>query len=218
MRWLLDLWASTIGKKVVMAVTGLGLVAFVIGHMLGNLQVFLGADVFDHYAETLQGMGALLWAVRGALLAAAILHIVAAYQLTMINRRARPSGYAKDERQVATWASRTMRWGGVLLALFIVYHIGHMTTGHLHPFFVRGQAYGNVILGFRSGPVVLFYTVAMVMLGLHLFHGAWAGLRTLGIARPSPRPLHRVVALWLAVAVWAGFSAVPLAVYLGFVN
>lgn len=218
MRWLLGFWRSTIGKKVVMAVTGIGLVVFVIGHMLGNLQVFLGSDVFNHYAETLQGMGALLWLARAGLLVAAILHVVAAYQLTMINRRARPQAYARVEPQVATVASRWMRWGGVVLALFIVYHIGHMTTGSFHPFFVRGQAYGNVILGFRSPWVVLFYVVAMVLLGLHLFHGIWSSVRTLGIARPGPRPLQRTVALWLAVGLWAGFTAVPVAVYLGFVD
>jgi succinate dehydrogenase / fumarate reductase cytochrome b subunit len=218
MRWLLDFWASTIGKKVVMAVTGIGLVGFVVFHMLGNLQVFLGADVFNRYAALLKASEELLWIARSALILAAVLHIISAYQLTMINRRARPEGYAKREHQVSTWASRTMRWGGVLLAVFIIYHLGHFTTGAFHPAFSPHGAYGNVILGFRSLPVVLFYLVAMVSLGFHLFHGAWAGFRTLGLSKPSPQPIHRTLALWLAVAVWAGLSVIPLAVYLGFID
>lgn len=218
MRWLLDLWRSTIGKKVVMAVTGLLLVLFVIGHMLGNLQVFLGADSFNQYAAFLQGLGELLWLARGGLFVAAVLHIISAYQLTRINWAARPDGYAKPAHQVATLASRMMRWGGVFLALFIVYHIGHMTTGSFHPAFSAHGAYGNVVLGFRAWWVVLIYVIAMVFLGLHLFHGAWSGVRTLGLAKPSPAPMHREIALWMAVGVWAGFTIVPLAVFLGFVN
>ena len=218
MRLLLDFWASTIGKKVVMAVTGIVLVGFVVFHMLGNLQVFLGADVFNRYAALLKASEELLWIARSGLIIAAVLHIITAYQVTMINRRARPAGYAKTELQVATWASRTMRWGGVLLAVFIIYHLGHFTTGDFHPAFSPHGAYGNVILGFRSLPVVLFYLVAMVALGLHLFHGAWAGFRTLGLSKPSPQPIHRTIALWIAIGVWAGLSVIPLAVYLGFIG
>jgi succinate dehydrogenase / fumarate reductase, cytochrome b subunit len=207
-------WASTVGKKAVMAVTGILLVLFVIGHMLGNLQMFLGAEAMNRYAAFLRSTGELLWLARAGLLLAAVLHITAAVQLTLINRRARPEGYARQEPTVSTWASRTMRLGGVVLAAFLVYHLGHLTFGTFHPAFSATGVYGNVIIGFRSPWVVLFYVVAMVFLGLHLFHGAWSGVRTLGLAKPTPNPLHRRVALWVAVAVWAGFTVIPLAVFL----
>ncbi len=207
-------WASTIGKKVVMAVTGLLLVIFVIGHMLGNLQMFVGAEAMNRYAALLKSTGELLWVARAGLLIAAVLHIISAVQLTMINRAARPDDYAKREPAVSTMASRTMRVGGVVLAAFIVFHIGHFTVGTFHPAFSHTGVYGNVILGFRSPWVVLFYVIAMAFLGLHLFHGAWSGVRTLGLAKPSPDPLHRKVALWIAIAVWAGFTVIPVAVFL----
>jgi len=201
-----------------MAVTGIILVAFVIGHMLGNLQMFIGAEAMNRYAAFLKSTGELLWVVRAGLLAAVVLHIVSAVQLTTINRAARPAAYVKREPAVSTLASRTMRVGGVFLALFIVLHLLHFTTGTLHPAFSHAGVYGNVILGFRSGWVVLFYVTAMVFLGLHLFHGAWSGFRTLGLARPSANPLHRRIALGIALAVWAGFTVIPLAVFLEILN
>jgi succinate dehydrogenase / fumarate reductase cytochrome b subunit len=218
MSWLKNFWASTVGKKVVMAVTGIVLVAFVFGHMVGNLQMFLGADVMNRYAAFLKSTGELLWVVRAGLLAAAVLHIIAAYQLTQINRKARPDGYARMEPQVSTLASRTMRVGGVTLAAFIVFHILHFTTGDLHPAFSHTGVYGNVILGFRVWWVSLFYIVAMASLGLHLFHGVWSGFRTLGVAKPSPEPIHRKLALGVAVIVWAGFTVIPVAVMLGILS
>lgn len=207
-------WDSTVGKKVVMAVTGIILVTFVIGHMLGNLQMFLGAEAMNRYAAFLKSTGELLWLARAGLLIAAVLHIIAAVQLTMLNRAARPTGYAKQEPAVSTIASRTMRLGGVLLAAFLIFHLLHFTTGTLHPAFSHTGVYGNVIIGFRSPWVVLFYVAAMAALGLHLFHGAWSGFRTLGLAKDSPTPLHRRIALWLAVGVWAGFTVIPVAVFL----
>ena len=201
-----------------MAVTGLALVAFAVLHMAGNLQVFLGADVFNNYAHSLQSLGPLLWIARAGLLVAAVLHIISATQLTLRARAARPDDYAKREPQVSTWASRTMRVGGVLLAVFLIYHIQHFTIGNLHPAFSRGGVYGNVILGFRTWWITLFYVVAMSFLGLHLFHGVWAGFRTLGVAKPNQAPLERTLALWIAVIVWAGFIVVPVAVWLGIVD
>jgi succinate dehydrogenase / fumarate reductase cytochrome b subunit len=218
MRWLRDFWESTIGKKYVMAVTGIGLVLFAFGHMAGNLQVFLGADVFNAYAHKLQSLGPLLWIARIGLLAAAVLHIISAVQLTARARTARPVEYAKREPQVSTLASRTMRVGGVILAAFLIFHILHFTTGQLHPAFSKTGAYGNVVIGFQVWWVTLFYIVAMSFLGLHLFHGVWAGFRTLGVAKPNPMPLERKLALGAAVIIWAGFIAVPLGVLLGIVN
>jgi succinate dehydrogenase / fumarate reductase, cytochrome b subunit len=218
MSWVKKFWASTVGKKVVMAVTGIGLVVFVLAHMVGNLQMFLGADVMNRYAAFLKSTGELLWVMRTALLAAAVLHIIAALQLTRINRQARPDGYARHEPQVSTLASRTMRVGGVVLAAFIVFHILHFTTGDLHPAFSHTGVYGNVILGFRVWWVSAFYIVAMAFLGLHLFHGAWSGLRTLGVAKTSPTPIQRRFALVVAVLTWAGFTAIPVAVMLGILS
>ena len=214
MSGLQKFWDSTVGKKVVMAVTGIILVTFVIGHMLGNLQMFLGAEAMNRYAAFLKSTGELLWLARAGLAVAAVLHIISAVQLTMLNRAARPVAYAKQEPTVSTIASRTMRLGGVLLAVFLIFHLMHFTTGTLHPAFSHTGVYGNVILGFRSPWVVLFYVAAMAALGLHLFHGAWSAFRTLGLAKDSPTPLHRRVALWLAIGVWAGFTVIPVAVFL----
>ncbi len=218
MGWLVRFWQSTVGKKAVMAVTGIGLLGFVFIHMAGNLQMFLGADAMRKYAMLLRTSEELLWVARIGLIGMAVLHVIAAYQLTMLNREARPEGYAKREPQVSTLASRTMRWGGVFLLVFIVYHLGHMTTGWFNKSLVHLQPYGNVILGFQSPWVVLFYVTAMVFLGLHLFHGAWAGFRTLGLAKRSAEPLVRQFALWFAIICWAGFTVIPVAVFLGILN
>ena len=212
-------WNSSVGKKVVMGATGLVLVAFVILHMLGNLQFFAGAERFNAYSHLLQvDIIELTWTMRATLLGAVVLHIVAAYQLTMRNRAARPVDYVKREPQVSTYAARTMRWGGVYLLLFIPYHLMHFTIGNVHPAFVRGAAYGNVVIGFEVTWVALFYLGAMAFLSLHLYHGAWACFRTLGIARPSNDPLHRRLALAIAIIVPLGLSLLPLSVLLGFVR
>jgi succinate dehydrogenase / fumarate reductase cytochrome b subunit len=216
---LLRFWDSSVGKKIVMGATGLILVGFVVGHMAGNLQFFAGADRFNAYSHLLQvDIIEFTWLLRVVLLASAVLHVIAAYQLTMRNWAARPDDYARRDPQVSTYASRTMRWGGVYLVLFIPYHLLHFTTGTLHPAFVRGQAYGNVVIGFQTAWVSLLYLVAMAFLALHLYHGTWAAFRTLGVARPSNDPLHRRLALAIAVIVPVGFSLLPLSVMLGFVR
>jgi succinate dehydrogenase / fumarate reductase cytochrome b subunit len=212
-------WDSSVGKKILMGMTGLILVAFVVGHMAGNLQFFSGPARFNAYSHLLQvDLIELTWLLRVTLLASVVLHVIAAYQLTMRNRAARPADYVRREPQVSTYAARTMRWGGVYLLLFIPYHLLHFTTGTLHPAFVRGEAYGNVVIGFQTMWVALFYLGAMAFLALHLYHGAWAAFRTLGIARPSNDPLHRRLALAIAVIVPAGFSLLPLSVMLGFIR
>jgi succinate dehydrogenase / fumarate reductase cytochrome b subunit len=225
---MLRFYRSTIGKKVIMAVTGLMLVVFVIGHMAGNLQVFIGPAKMNTYAAFLQGLGEFLWLARLGLLAAVLLHILMAWQLTQISRKARPVSYTVRQPQVSTVASRTMRWGGVLLLVFIVFHILHFTTGTvfpmasqpdaMYPAFTHTNVYGNVVSAFRVWWVTLFYVVAMLFLMLHLFHGAWSSLRTLGLAKPSPHPLHRRLATAIALIVWLGFTAVPVAVFLGVIR
>ena len=216
---LVRFWESSVGKKMVMGATGLILVGFVIVHMAGNLQFFAGAGRFNAYSRLLQhDLIELTWIVRLVLLASVALHVMAAYQLTRRGWVARPEPYAKREPQVSTYAARTMRWGGLYLLAFIPYHILHFTTGTLHPGFSKDGAYGNVVIGFEVMWVGFFYLGAMVILGLHLYHGAWASLRSLGVARPSAEPLHRRVALAIAVIVPAGFSLLPLSVMLGFVR
>lgn len=208
-------WQSTIGKKVVMAVTGIIGILYVIGHMTGNLLMFSGQAALHEYALLLRTSMPLLWAVRLGLLAAVVLHVVAAYQLTMLSRAARPEGYAMRKPQVTTFAARTIKWGGVLLLVFIVYHILHMTLGTVHPRFTHLDPYNNLTIGLRNPFVAGFYLLAMVALGLHLYHGGWAVVRTLGAARPSVHPLRRKIALAIAIIVAVGFSIIPIGVLAG---
>jgi succinate dehydrogenase / fumarate reductase cytochrome b subunit len=213
-------WDSTIGKKLVMGVTGLIMVAFVIVHMIGNLQVFVGAAKINAYSHFLHHtIAELLWVARIVLLASVVLHVVAAIQLTRRDRAARQVAYARKVPQTATISSRSMRWGGVALALFIVFHILHLTTGTIRPApFVEGNIYSTLVGGFQVWWVTLIYVLAMVALGLHIFHGAWAAVRTLGLSQPSPNPLKRPTALAVAIIVWAGFTVVPIAVFFGWVR
>jgi succinate dehydrogenase / fumarate reductase, cytochrome b subunit len=208
-------WRSTVGKKIVMAVTGLIMVAFVIGHVLGNLLFFAGPEHINGYSAFLHGTGEILWAVRVVLLVSVILHITAATQLTLIERASRPVGYARRHSQAATLASRTIRWGGVILAAFIVFHLLNMTTGTLHPDFRQGDVYHNLVTGLSIPWVAAFYVIAMIALGLHLYHGTWSAFRTLGIEKPSANPLQRRVVTVLAVAVAALFAVIPLAIVAG---
>lgn len=213
-------YASMVGKKVVMGITGLIGIGFVMAHALGNLLVFRGPDAINNYSHFLKGTGELLWGLRIVLIVSVILHVIAAVQLTQQSRAARPIGYAKQERQVATVASRTMRWGGALLLVFIVLHILHFTTGAIRPegVFSREDVYENIILSFRIWWVALLYVVAMLALGLHLFHGAWSSVRSIGVSPPSPEPLHHRISLAIALLVWAAFTAVPVAVVTGIVR
>ncbi|MBA3672800.1 MAG: succinate dehydrogenase cytochrome b subunit [Gemmatimonadaceae bacterium] len=225
---MLTLYRSTIGKKVIMAVTGLMLVAFVVLHMVGNLQMFAGPLRMNSYAAFLKSTLELPWLLRLGLLAATVLHVLMAWQLTRIARRARPVEYEMRDPQVSTFASRSMRWGGLLLLVFIVFHILHFTTGMVFPMasrpdavypgFSHSDVYGNVISAFRNPLVSAFYIVAMLFLLLHLFHGAWSSVRTLGLVRPSRNPLHRRVSTVIAVLVWLGFTAIPVAVLLGVIR
>ena len=214
-------WDSSVGKKAVMAVTGLIGVLFVIAHMVGNLQVFQGAQRINAYGMVLHGpLNEVLWVVRVVLLASIVLHVLAACQLTLRDRAARPVDYTRREPQVTTLASRTMRWGGVLLLVFIIFHILHFTTGTIHPAgsVLEGDVYANVVGSFQIPWVAAFYVVSMIALGLHLYHGAWSSMRSLGAAPASPRPLRRRLSLAIAVIVSLGFALVPIAVLAGLVR
>ena len=209
-------WGSSAGKKAVMAVTGVILVAYLVTHVLANLLVFDGPDRINTYAAVLHNTGALLWGARLVLLAAVALHIVAAVQLATRRQAARPVGYAGPRKpQVSTLASRTIRWGGGLLLVFLVYHILHFTTGTAHPDFIELNPYHNVATGFANPLVALFYLLAMAALGLHLYHGIWSSGRSLGVSPSSPRPLRRRVALVLGLLVWLGFTVIVVASLMG---
>jgi succinate dehydrogenase (or fumarate reductase) cytochrome b subunit, b558 family len=222
--FLLTFYRSTIGKKIIMAVTGLIGLGFLIVHIAGNLQVFAGAAKINGYGALLHGpLDELTWLVRIVLIVAVILHVLMAYQLTQRSAAARPTGYQRRTPQVSTLASRTMKWGGVLLLVFIVFHILHFTTQTIDPGGVRGltdsqghrDVYGNIVASFRIWWVSAFYIVSMIALGMHLYHGAWSSVRTLGYAKASAHPLHRRIALTIAVIVWLGFTLVPVGVIAG---
>jgi succinate dehydrogenase / fumarate reductase, cytochrome b subunit len=214
------LLATTVGKKVVMAVTGLILFGFVIVHMLGNLQVYVGPDAINLYGLTLHTFlhGGGIWLFRAVLLIAVVLHIWAMTALTLVNRRARDVGYREWKARESSYASRTMRWSGVFLLAFIIYHLLHFTTGDLHPDFIPGDVYHNVISGFQVVPVAIVYILATLALGLHLFHGSWSMLQTLGLNHPRYNRLRNVVCVGLSVLVVIGNLSFPVAVLAGWIS
>jgi succinate dehydrogenase / fumarate reductase cytochrome b subunit len=215
--WLAAFYRSTLGRKVVMAVTGVVLVLFVLFHVAGNLLMFRGPDAMNAYAAFLKGSAAVLWSVRLVLLASVILHVHAAWSLTRQNRAARPDRYAALERRSATFSAVSLRVGGVILLVFIVFHLLHFTTGTVHPQFDVEDAYGNVLIGFAVPAVVVFYLLAMVALALHLHHGVWSLFQTLGWNHPHVNPLRRRLATLAAILVPAAFSAIVLAVAFGLI-
>jgi succinate dehydrogenase / fumarate reductase, cytochrome b subunit len=216
---------SSVGKKAVMAVTGAVLFAFVVAHMLGNLKVFTGRAHFDAYAEFLRrigspalGHGWYLWLQRGVLVAAVVLHIGAAYLLARQSRRARPVRYEHPATVEATYASRTMRWGGVIIALFVVFHLLNLTTGTIHPSFHQGRPYDNVVADFKVWYISAAYALAMLALGLHLDHGLWSALQTLGHSDAGRERRLRTGARVVAAGVVVGYLSVPAAVLVGVVK
>lgn len=195
-----------------MAVTGAVLVGFLVFHVSGNLLMFKGPEAMNGYAAFLKGSAAVLWSVRLVLLLCLVLHVQAAWSLTMQNRSARPAEYARLKRQSATFSAVSLRIGGVVLLAFIIFHLLHFTTGTLHPLFDTHDAYGNVIIGFSVPAVVVFYLVAMAALALHLHHGVWSLFQTLGWNHPHLNPLRRRVATLLSILIPVGFSVIVLAV------
>lgn len=209
-------YRSTIGKKLVMAVTGVILTGFVLGHMAGNLLVFRSPAAINGYAAALKHNPLILWGVRGTLLVAFVLHVIAAAQLTRVAHDGRPVAYARYEPEASTLASRTMRWGGVALLLFVILHLLHFTTGTIHPDFVAPDVYRNVAVAFGRPVIAGLYLVAMLALGMHLYHGVWSVFQTVGIRNPTVGAVKRKVAGAIAIVVYLGFSLVPLAGLLGF--
>lgn len=218
MGWIRSFYRSTIGKKIVMALTGLIGVGFVTGHMLGNLLVFQGPEAMNAYAEFLKSNMKLLWAVRLVLLGAVGLHVHAAWSLSRLARAARPAGYDRQVLQVSTLSARSLRIGGVILLVFLVFHLLHFTVGTLHPAFSPTDVYGNVMIGLAVPAVTAFYLLAMASLALHLHHGIWSLFQTLGWNHPHINPLRRRLAALLAIVIAAGFAAIPVAVAFGLVG
>ena len=209
---------STIGKKVIMALTGAVLFGFLIGHMLGNLQVFLGREVMNHYAETLHGNLPLLWGVRILLLVSVLLHTWAAVQLTALKAAARPVAYVKPANVQASTGSRTMMLSGPVIALFVIGHLLHLTTGTIHPQFVELHAYENVVNAFSNPIASGLYIIAMVLVGFHLSHGIWSMFQSVGFSHPRYTPLIKKFSGIFAWLLIAGFIAVPISVLAGLVR
>ena len=202
-----------------MAVTGLIMAGFLVVHMTANLLAFAGPEHINAYARFLRKVPELLWLVRGVLVISVIVHATSAWLLARSGAAARPVDYELRDPQIATIASRTIRWLSVLLAMFIVIHLLHFTTGTLLPGFVHLDPYANLVLAFRTQWfMAVFYIAMMVVLGLHLYHGTWSAIRTLGLSRPRRNPFTRPVATVIAVALWLGFTAVPVGVLLGWIG
>lgn len=206
-------WGTTLGKKIVMAITGIIMILFLIFHVIGNFFLFRGAEAMNGYRAFLHSQIGFLWAVRIILIVSLLLHILAASQLMAISRAARGHRYQTLVPQAATIASRSMRLSGLLIGAFIVFHILHFSTGSIRPeAYVAPDVYGNITRSFRVAWVSGLYLVAMIFVGLHLHQGAFGWFRTLGFRRRGPRPLSRPLAVLVAVFVWLGFSLIPVAV------
>src|SRR5437763_803736 len=220
--WIVGFYRSAIGKKAVMAVTGVFLFGWIFLHMAGNLKVYAGPEHYNAYAAFLITMGAPLLPNKGALIAVRILlliavwlHIQAATQLTIINRKARPVGYTDRDYVSATYAARTMRWGGVIIALFVIYHLLHLTFGTLHPDFIEGDVYHNFVTGFQVWWVSAIYIVANLALGMHLYHGLWSMFNSVGLSHATFNPWKRAFATVFSVMVTLANISFPMAVLAG---
>jgi len=213
-------WGSTNGKKVVMAVTGAILFAFVIGHMAGNLQIFEGPAKLNAYGHFLHSIGELLWPVRIVLLLSVALHITATVQLALRKKKARPVGYSRKEAIASSYASRTMYWSGPIVLAFVIFHLLQFTAGYIHPGsqFIEGDVYHNVVAGFQVWWVSVWYIFAVSLLGLHLRHGLWSMFQSLGFNHPRHTPILKSAAIVIAVVIVLGYISIPISILLGIVK
>jgi succinate dehydrogenase / fumarate reductase, cytochrome b subunit len=219
------LWHTSIGKKFVMAVTGLIWFGYLIAHLWGNLKIYAGPNYLNEYGaflrtvgEPLFGSSQLLWLARIVLIPALAMHVITALQLTQRDRRSRPHGYAVRKNLESTLASRTMIWGGLVILFFIIYHVLDLTFGTFNPSFEEGNIYHNVVASFRMWYVALFYMLAMLAVGMHLFHGLWSMFQTLGLNTARSTRLIRNGAICFAVALTIGNLSIPVAVLFGVVK
>lgn len=213
-------WQSTNGKKAVMAVTGAILFLFIIGHLLGNLQVFEGPGPLNAYGRFLKNTGELLWLVRAVLLVCVGLHILATVQLALRNQKARPVGYKVKRAVNSNYADRTMYWSGPIVLAFVIFHILEFTAGYIHPEsrFIEGDVYHNVVAGFQVWWVSAWYIFSMILLGFHLRHGLWSMFQSVGWNHPRHTPVLQQAALWIAIAITAGYISIPISVLVGLVR
>jgi succinate dehydrogenase / fumarate reductase, cytochrome b subunit len=213
-------WQSTNGKKVVMAVTGVMMFGFVVGHMLGNLQMFEAPEHINAYGHFLHNLGELLWLERGILLLAIALHIIATIQLALRSKAARPIGYSRRQAINSSYASRTMYWSGPIVLAFIIFHLLQFTAGYIHPQsqYIAGDVYHNVVAGFQVWWVSAWYIFAISLLGLHLSHGLWSMFQSVGLAHPRISPILRNAARAVALVIVLGYISIPISVLLGFIK
>jgi len=226
--WLVDFYTSAVGKKWVMAITGIGLIGFVLSHMVGNLKVYAGAEDFDHYAEFLREMlvpifprTVFLWLVRGGLVMMFVFHIHSAISLARLNLQVNASYATKRDYVAANFASRTMRWTGPIILLYLIFHLADLTWG-VEPaataVFERGEAYANLVASFERPVVAGIYIVANLALGFHLYHGTWSLFQSLGVNNPAYNTARRYLAGGVAAAIVIGNCSFPIAVLAGVVD
>jgi succinate dehydrogenase / fumarate reductase cytochrome b subunit len=215
-----------------MAITGLGLLLYVLVHMIGNLKIFLGTDEFgvyhiDLYGEALRTLGgdivpreSILWLFRIGLVALFGIHIYAAAELTLRNRRARGKDRYEHKRnyEAVNYANRTMRWGGVIILLFVLFHIADLTLGWANPNFVQGEVYNNLVASLSQPIVAIFYLIAQFALAFHIYHGAWSLWQSLGIVNPRYKAFRRYLAVAFAATIFIGNTAIIVAVWSGYIS
>ncbi|MBP9733451.1 MAG: succinate dehydrogenase cytochrome b subunit [Candidatus Omnitrophica bacterium] len=219
---LTSLHKSSIGKKAIVSITGLMLLGFVVGHMVGNLQIFLGQEALNNYAEALQSLGELLWVIRFVLLAVFVKHIVFALMLARENRAARPIGYAKQATREASYASRFMVVTGILVLMHVIYHLAHFTLGSVHSQYYgfedelgRHDVYSMVVASFQDPAIALTYIAAMAALAFHLRQAASSFPQSIGIVQPATLKKFRVGGLIFSIIIFIGYSSIPAAAMLG---
>ena len=224
--WIVELYGSALGKKYAMAISGIVGLGYVVAHLIGNLKIYLGAEAINHYGEFLRGSllvpilpeHVTLWLLRGVLIVALVVHLHAAWALTVMNRRARPEDYHGPRDYVAAdFAARTMRWTGIVVLAFILFHLADLTWGTTNPEFVRGEVYDNVVASFQRVPVALFYILAQLALGMHLYHGTWSLFQSLGLNNRRFNAYRRQLAIGLTALIVIGNISFPVAVMTGFV-
>jgi succinate dehydrogenase / fumarate reductase cytochrome b subunit len=232
--FLLDFYGTAVGKKYVMAITGIMLIGFVVAHMIGNLKAYLGVvefegseaydlDVYGHWLRELLvpaiPHGVTLWLLRVGLIVAVLLHIHAAYSLTVMNRKARPVKYqSARDYQVATFASRTMRWTGIIVLLFVLWHLADLTLGWVNPGFEHGEVYRNLDASLSRIPVAILYIVANIALGTHLFHGTWSLFQSMGWNNPKFNAWRKSIAAGIATVVVVGNVSFPIMTLAGVID
>jgi len=222
-----ELYRTAVGKKYVMAITGIVWMGYVLAHMAGNLKIYLGAEDINHYGHWLRTLGTpllpysgLLWIMRGGLIAAFVLHVHAAYSLTRLNHVRDRKYESRRDFVAANFASRTMRWTGVIVLLFLAWHLADLTWGidGVHPDYIRGDIYNNMVLSFERPLVSIFYIVANLALGVHLLHGAWSLFQSMGWNHPRFNAWRRWFAYAFTIAVVGGNITFPLAVMTGVIE